>query len=394
MKYALHCPMCGKQFRDNGFTLRCPDGCNSIVRTTYFEKLSPQGKGLWRYINHLPVGSLFSYEDYPAILKSEEYSSMYESEIYFIINGYSPDFDVRMKTCTFKEIEAIVSLKYAEEWRRNITLASVGNTATAFLELGKYAENTSVVLFVPEKVFDCTFEIERSENVSLVMVKGGYSRATELAHRFAHARDGWEYEGGGLNFARRDGLATFAYAFFERFGFVPDTYIQAVGSGTGVIAFYEGMKRLGVKPSSMVLAQNSPFTPIVDSWSQGAGKIPEYSFDPLDVIYAKVLSNKKPLYEHRGGLFDILRETKGKAISVTESEAKKAGKLFKKTYGFSLFPAAEVAMAVLEKFDLTGKRILVNITGSGLDNLKKDFKIRKPKPDYVVEEEEDLEMIE
>ncbi|MBE8539116.1 pyridoxal-phosphate dependent enzyme [Geoglobus acetivorans] len=394
MKYALHCPMCGRQFRDNGFTLRCPDGCNSIVRTTYFDKLRPQGVGLWRYINHLPVRSPLSYGDYPAILKSEEYSSMYESEIYLIINGYSPDFNVRMKTCTFKEIEAIVSLKYAEEWGKNITLASVGNTATAFLELGKYVEDTSVVLFVPEKVFDCTFEIERSENVSLVMVKGGYSRATELAQRFARARDGWEYEGGGLNFARRDGLATFAYAFFERFGFVPDMYVQAVGSGTGVIAFYEGMKRLGVMPPSMVIAQNSPFTPIVDSWLQRTEKIPEYPFDPLEAIYAKVLSNKKPLYEHKGGLFDILTETKGQAVSITDSEAKKAGKLFKKTCGFSLFPAAEVAMAVLDKIDLNGKRILINITGSGLDNLKKDFKVRKPKPDYVVEGEEDLEMIE
>lgn len=393
MKYLLYCPECGRRFSDTGFQFSCPNGCDSLVRTEYSRRASFNGMGIWRYIDYLPVNSGLDYHGYPAFFRSEEYSELYDSDVYFILNGYAPEFGVELRTCTFKELEAVVSLKYAEERGKSIALASVGNTATAFLELSRLVKNIHVSLFVPENVFDCMFEIERSENVNLILVKGGYGRAMELAAKFVEGKEDWVYEGGGKNVARRDGLATFSYAFYEKFGFIPDFYVQAVGSGTGAIAFYEGVWRLGFNQPSYVVAQNSPFTPIVDSWMEGKREIKIYDLEPLEVLYAKVLSNKKPLYSLRGGIYDILKETSGMAVAVSEKEARKAGKLFRKTYGFSLYPAAEVAMAVLDKIDFKGKSVLVNITGSGLDNLKKDFRPKRPDPDYIVESEDDLEMI-
>ena len=394
MKYYLYCPECKSSFNDAGFSFNCPSGCNSIIKTEYRGQPAFRGSGIWRYSDYLPINSRIEYYEFPAILKSQEYSEMYGSEIYFILNGYVPDFNVRMRTCTFKELEVLASLKYSEKWRRDITLSSVGNTANAFIELGKYAENVHITLFIPEEITCCMFELERSENVTLVGVKGGYDFATNFARIFAQKNENVIYEGGGLNFARRDALATMAYAFVERFGFSPDFYVQSVGSGTGVIAFFDGMKRIGMNPPSVILSQNIPFIPIVEAWNKNLESVPYYDFDPVEKLYAKVLSNKRPLYNQRGGLKDILTETKGGALGITTEEAKIAGSEFKKIYGFELYPAAEVAMASLDKISIEGKKVLVNITGSGLDLLKKDYRVREIKFDYIVESEEDLEMIE
>ncbi len=392
MKYLLKCPRCGRVFQDAGFSFSCPNGCSSIVKTEYLTRVEFGGSGLWRYMGYLPVsGAVDDYSEFPAVFRSEEYSDMYNANVYFILNGYSPEHNVRMKTCTFKELEAIVSLKYAEEAGKDIALSSVGNTANAFMELAKYVPDVTVYLFVPEKVFDCVFELERSENAVLVKVRGGYSDATSLAKSFSSSRGGVVYEGGGFSFARRDSLSTLAYSFVENAGKPPDVYVQSVGSGTGAISFFDGLKRLGFR-SKIVVAQNSPFTPVVDAWKMGARDVQKTDFDPLEVLYAKVLSNEQPLFGHAGGLYDTLSESGGTAIAISESEARRAGKLFRKVTGIEPFPASSVALAALEKVDLAGT-IAVNITGSGKNILKRDYKVRRARPDYVVECREDLEMI-
>ncbi|AKG90815.1 Threonine synthase [Geoglobus ahangari] len=391
MKYELYCPECGQKFEDRGFTFSCPNGCDSIVKTEYKGKNEWSGDGLWRYLSHLPVtGAVEGYREYPAIVRSEEYSEEYGAEIHFILHGYAPELGVEMKTCTFKELETIVSLKYAEERRVNVSLASVGNTANAFMELAKYTPDVHVYLFVPEKVFECVFEVERSENVTLIRVSGGYDMAMELARAFSERKGDVVYEGGGKSFARRDALSTLAYSFMEKAG-PPDLYIQSVGSGTGAIAFHDGLERMNVS-ARIVVVQNEPFTPVADAWASKSRIVPEYSLDPLEVLYAKVLSNKSPLYSQRGGLYDVLTESGGQAVRVSESEARRAGKKFKRSFGIQPFPAAEVTLAALEKIELDGV-VAVNITGSGLDRLKKDYKVRRADPDYRVESPEDLELI-
>ena len=395
MKYSLVCRGCGLRFEDDGFSFSCPSGCSSLISTEYASPLCPEGQGIWRYADWLPVKSRNDYRGKPVLFKSPELTSEVRTDVYIAFHGYFPEIGAELVTCTFKEIEAVVSLRYAAERGEDIVLASVGNTANAFLTFSHY-EDINVYLFVPERVFRCVFCYEKSENATLIMVDGSYDDASNFAKKFAELK-GIRYEGGGRNVARRDALATLAYAFLETYGFLPDVYFQAVGSGTGAIAFYEGSKRLmnaGVadKLPRIVVAQNEPFTPIVDAWRNKSREIGAYDYDPLDVVYAQVLTNKSPLYSMRGGLYDVLKETDGFAVSASEKEAKEAGKLFRETYGVGLYPAAEVALAALLKSELEG-RVLLNVTGAGFKRLKEDYKVRRPKPDFVVRDEADLEVI-
>ena len=395
MKYRLVCRGCGLRFQDNGFAFSCPSGCPSLISTEYTSPLRPKGQGIWRYIDWLPVEGRNDYSGKPVLFESPELSSEAGTDVYIAFHGYFPEIGAELVTCTFKELEAVISLRYAAEKGEDITLSSVGNTANAFLAFSHY-EDINVYLFVPERVFQCVFCHEKSENATLIMVDGSYDDASHLAQKFAELK-GIRYEGGGRNVARRDALATLAYTFFETYGFLPDVYFQAVGSGTGAIAFYEGSKRLmnaGLADNlpRIAVAQNEPFTPIVDAWRNRSREIGNYDYDPLDVVYAQVLTNKSPLYSMKGGLYDILNETGGFAVSASEKEAKEAGRLFREIYGVGLYPAAEVALAALLKSELKG-RVLLNVTGAGFRRLKKDYKVRRPKPDFVVEDEADLEVI-
>lgn len=87
-------------------------------------------------------------------------------------------------------------------------------------------------------------------------------------------------------------------------------------------------------------------------------------------ICAKVLSNRKPPYSLKGGLFDALSETGGDMFAVTNEEAGNAGALFEKTEGIDIEPAAAVAVASLKQAIEQKKVekeavIMLNITGGG-----------------------------
>jgi len=74
----------------------------------------------------------------------------------------------------------------------------------------------------------------------------------------------------------------------------------------------------------LLLAQNSPFTPIADAWKQRSRTpVPrdvEEAKRQIDQIDAKVLSNRTPPYGIAGGLYDALREAGGEVSSVSNNE--------------------------------------------------------------------------
>ena len=105
-------------------------------------------------------------------------------------------------------------------------------------------------------------------------------------------------------------------------------------------------------------------------------------------ICAKVLSNRKPPYSVKGGLFDALTETDGDVLAVTNEEARAAADLFYRLEGSDIEPAAGVATASLIQAVKEGKVekeavIMLNITGGGVQRFKSENKLVYKKPDYV-----------
>jgi cysteate synthase len=108
----------------------------------------------------------------------------------------------------------------------------------------------------------------------------------------------------------------------------------------------------------------------------------------VDEINAKVLSNRKPPYAIKGGLFDALSENGGSIMGITNKEAAAAGELFLQLEGNDLEPAAAVAVASLMKAvkeNLVDKKstIMLNITGGGIEKFKSEHSICYLTPEKV-----------
>ncbi|HMK45372.1 MAG TPA: cysteate synthase, partial [Methanocella sp.] len=246
-------------------------------------------------------------------------------------------------------------------------------------------------------------------DIRLITVGGScdYTDTINLAGRIATI-PGILSEGGARNVARRDGMGTVmleAAVFMKR---MPDDYFQAIGSGTGGIAAWEASLRLrddgrfGPMLPRLHLAQNIPFTPMLNAWKEGRRDIiPERDMPNakknIAEMYSDVLSNRSPPYGIRGGVYDAMKDTDGLMYGITEKEAVYAKKLFEEMEGIDILPPAAVAVAALlqasEKGVLSGRRVLLNITGGGYERLRRDMRLypvppylKIPTPDMSLEE--------
>ena len=217
-------------------------------------------------------------------------------------------------------------------------------------------------------------------------------------------------EGGAKNIARRDGMATTVLSAVTHIGRIPDYYFQAVGSGTGAIAAWEANLRLiedgrfGNHKMKLMVSQNLPFVPMYHAWKARSREMLPYDDDKARIdaesIDAKVLSNRKPPYGIKGGLFDALTDTGGDILVATNEEARAAKKLFAETEGVDIYSAPAVALATLIQCVHSGtidpeKIIMLNVTGGGEKRFMAGKKLYYLKPSLVFHIDPDVnEVIE
>jgi cysteate synthase len=132
------------------------------------------------------------------------------------------------------------------------------------------------------------------------------------------------------------------------------------------------------------LSQNYPFTPMTEAWRLGSRELPrmdeEEAKAQIRQVNAKVLSNRKPPYSLRGGVFETLQASGGAMYAVNNREVAVALDLFENHEGIDICPAAGVAVSSLQqavKSGAVGKRdcIVVNVTGGGEGRVKKDHDV-------------------
>ena len=142
----------------------------------------------------------------------------------------------------------------------------------------------------------------------------------------------------------------------------------------------------------LMVSQNAPFLPIKDAWDAGSGDMLPINDDEarkqVEEINAKVLSNRKPSYGIKGGLYDAMKANGGEVLAVTNQEAENAAQLFTRTEGNDLEPAAAVAVASLIQAVNKGKVekdaiIMLNITGGGIEKFKSEHEVTYLKPQII-----------
>ena len=153
----------------------------------------------------------------------------------------------------------------------------------------------------------------------------------------------------------------------------------------------------------LLVSQNHPFVPIMNAWNANSRDMLEFDHDTarreVEIIDAKVLSNRKPPYPPVGGLFDALTESKGEVLSATNEEARIASELFLKLEGNDIHPAASIAVASLINAVNDGKIepesiVMLNITGGGEERFKSGKTLHYLTPAKVFDINPDLKDVE
>lgn len=386
-EYKLVCVATGEEFEDNGWTLDYA-GCDkpSLIRAAYAKKqltVYEGDCGLYKFRDWLPMKRMLKCSSSPVTYKSKGLAkALGLDNLYITFNGWFPEVGATMPTCSFKETEAYsVCARTDENNDKILTVASAGNTARAFAKVCS-DNNIKLLLAIPADNLNAMwFEKPLNDCVKLIACeKGGdYFDAIHLSN-LALQSPMFYAEGGAKNIARRDGMATTVLSAVTTIGRIPDYYFQAVGSGTGAIAAWEANMRLiedgryGKNLMKLMVSQNAPFLPMYDAWREDSRDLLPYDDNrarrDVEIINAKVLSNRKPPYGICGGLYDALKATGGDILMATNLQAEKAAKLFLDTEGIDIHPAPSVALATLIKAIENGRvdrkaTIMLNITGGG-----------------------------
>jgi cysteate synthase len=382
-RYQLRCCGCDATYDDDGVRLACANGCTALLRSEYVQTaFAPDISeiGTFRYHEWLPVRKRLPHAGSVAVFRAHTWGRAFGlSDLWIAFSGLWPDRGASLASATFKELEAYAVLgRLPDDSGTTLVVASAGNTAAAFARVcSTYGRSCAIVvpssararLIFPEPLADC---------VSIVEVRGTYDDAIAFSRALA-ARDGFVLEGGVRNVARRDGMGTVMLAAVETMGGLPDAYVQAVGSGAGALAAHEAARRLvgdgrfGARVPRLMLAQNAPFTPMVESWAaRSATLLPvdaESARERIAQIGAKVLSNQTPPYAVPGGVYEALVSSAGDMFSVTNAAAASSAALFRSLEGVDLEPAAAVALATLPQVATAlgsrDQRVLLHLTGGG-----------------------------
>ncbi|MCK5168492.1 MAG: cysteate synthase [Bacteroidales bacterium] len=415
-EYILQSVNTGKLFKDAGWTLDAPEEDKpSLIRAIYQKKqidVKDQSHGIYRFADWLPVHKTLKGSSAPVTYKSDGLAKhLGLTNLYITFSGYWPEIGSNFPTCSFKETEAYsVCGRLSSDEKKVLVVASAGNTARAFASVCS-ENNIPLLLCVPEDYLDVMwFNKPINDCVKLVATKSGsdYFDAIHLSN-LACQLDNFIAEGGAKNVARREGMGTTVLSAVHEIGKIPDYYFQAVGSSTGAVAAWEANLRLiedgrfGNNKMKLMVSQNEPFKILQEAWRANSRELLPMDDDEarkkVEIIIAKVLSNRRPPYSIPGGLFDAMTDAGGDVLTATNDELIEAGKLFEKLEGNDIHPAAAVATATLIKAvnDSTVNKddlIMLNITGGGEEKFKREKDIVYLKPKHIFDISPDLETVE
>ena len=405
--YKLENCATGCQFEESGWILSDPNHNEPALIRAIYEKrqieFNDDSWGIYKFADWMPVSRVLEGSCAPITYKSEALAAELGLEnLYITFSGWWPQRGATMPTCSFKETEAYsVCARLPEGLNRTLVVASAGNTARAFAHVCSQ-NNIPVVIAIPQDNLDALwFREPLNPCVKIICTPTGtdYYDTIVLASKL-NGNPRYIEEGGAKNIARRDGMGTTVLSAAQAIGRIPDSYFQAVGSGTGAIAAYEANLRLlkdgrfGNHIMKLFPSQNIPFTPLYDAYKAGSRALlpsdEEQARKKALAITAKVLSNRRPPYSIAGGLFDVLNASNGEMLVATNDELSQACDMFEQLEGIDIHPAAGVAVAsligALEKKKIRkDETVMLNITGGGEKSYKNNHEWYSVEPNLIMD---------
>ena len=369
----LECTKCGAQFSIDVPRNVCPkDGGILFPRYDllslkhHFKPQSIRGReaSLWRYREVLPdVDPVTLGEGFTALLPSRQFSNVWIKD-----EGLNP-------TGSFKARGISVAISVAKSYGlKKLAMPSAGNAGSA---LAAYAAASGIEahIFMPQDVpLSNRVECE-TYGAKITLVNGLISDCGRMVSE-PKEQEGW-FDFSTLKEPYRvEGKKTMAYELFEQLeGKLPDAVVFPSGGGVGVIGMwkaFEEMEQLGwisKQRPRMIAVQASGCAPIVKAWGEGRSVCEPWA-DASTV--AAGLRVPRPYGDYR--VLNILKESDGTAVAVSDEEIISAVRSWAKDEGIFAAPEGAASLAAYHKLRANGflsgnDRVVLFNTGTGLKYL-------------------------
>jgi threonine synthase len=339
---------------------------------------------LFRYRDFLPVT-----KDTPMISLGEGSTPLVRSlylekelgcgELYFKLEGCNP-------TGSFKDRGMVVAIaKAVEEGSCSVICASTGNTSASAAAYGARF-GLDVVVMVPKgKIALGKMAQAIAYGAKIIAIQGNFDQALQIVRSLAERHPVTLVN--SVNPYRIQGQKTAAFEIVDDLGNAPDYFFIPVGNAGNITAYWKGF-------SEYNKSGRAEKTPKIFGF-QAAGAAP--------IVKGKIIESPRTLATairignpaSWKGAVAARDESGGLIDSVTDDEIVEAYKLLARKEGVFGEPASAASVAGLIKavnngLNLSGKKVVCIITGSGLKDPSLPAKFAKPFPELPV----DIKVIE
>lgn len=372
-KHVIHrCVGCGKTFphRFNNFC----DTCDAMVDVHYDlagVQLYDSDNPLERFFDLLPIEKPENLlpvpmERTPAIHAEKLGKRLGLPWLYL-------KDETKLPTGTTKDRMAAVALSFMRECGiREFCTSSTGNSSSAFAKIAPLYPECRIYLFTGENWQYRVQFADSDQVIHFVLKDATFVDAFDCAGHFAK-KHGLRSERGFFNPGRREGLKITLLEAAEQIPRPIDWYVQAVSSAMGVYGCHKGAKELhglGLIPKvpRLLCVQQESCAPMVRAFHEGSATIkPEHIVHrPNGIAEAILRGNPSRAYPY---VRQIVLETNGTMVSVSEAEIRAARRLVNELEGLDPCFSASTALAGLAKLVNKGAfpaqdTVMVNLTGS------------------------------
>jgi len=374
----LECTKCGAQVSADIPRNVCPqDGgilyarydLQSLKQNFRPETVRGREASLWRYCEVLPeVEPVSLGEGFTPLIPSREFPNVWIKD-----EGLNP-------TGSFKARGISVAIRVAKAFGlKKLAMPSAGNAASA---LAAYAARSGLEahIFMPRDV-PLANRIEcEAYGAQVTLVNGLISDCARIVSE-RKEQEGWFDLSTLKEPYRVEGKKTMAYELFEQLsGKLPDAVIFPSGGGVGVIGMWKAFeemeqldwlpeKKAGKQRPRVIVVQAAGCAPIVKAWDEGKTTVDAW---PNASTVAAGLRVPRPYGDYL--VLDILKQSLGTAMAVSDHEIKDAVLHWARTEGIFAAPEGAASLAAYRKLRANGSlsendNVVLFNTGTGLKYL-------------------------
>jgi threonine synthase len=253
---------------------------------------------------------------------------------------------------------------------KKLAIPSAGNAASA---LAAYAASAGIEahIFMPRDVSRANLVECQAYGAAVTLVDGLIGDCARLIGERKQA-EGWFDISTLKEPFRVEGKKTLGYELFEQLGRLPEAIIYPTGGGVGLIGMWKAFEEMealgwvGQERPRMIAVQSTGCAPIPKAFDEGKSASEVWA---NAATLAAGLRVPKAYGDYI--ILDILRESGGTAVAVTDAEIMDALRFWAQTEGIFAAPEGAASLAAYRKlraggFLKPGELTVLFNTGSGL----------------------------